>query len=100
MDGECETLVSIRDDCYTRYVSFDEYIAQALDASSLARAMKTLYEAVKANSIARLVINEIGVEVQLPPQLDKLLHAEEDNPDFIEKSDPDSVSWGPELKSR
>lgn len=98
VDGECETLVSIRDDCYTRYVSFDEYIAQALDASSLARAMKTLYEAVKANSIARLVINEIGVEVQLPPQLDKLLHAEEDNPDFIERSNPDSVSWGPELK--
>ncbi|KAI5118724.1 hypothetical protein M0805_004522 [Coniferiporia weirii] len=97
VDAECETLGTLREASFSRGAPFSEYVAQALDEASLARAMKTLYEAIKANTIARLVINEIGVEVQLPPQLDQLLHAEEENPDFVEHPDPDAVSWGPEL---
>ncbi|KAH8112024.1 nitrogen permease regulator of amino acid transport activity 3-domain-containing protein [Phellopilus nigrolimitatus] len=97
VDKECETLGALREAAYSRSAPFAEFVAQALDGSSLARAMKTLYEAVKTNAIARLVINEVGVEVQLPPQLDNLLHAEEENPDFVEHPDPGAVSWGPEL---
>ncbi|EJD05224.1 uncharacterized protein FOMMEDRAFT_120503 [Fomitiporia mediterranea MF3/22] len=97
VDTECESLGALRDSAISKCASFDEFIGRALDASSLARAMKTLYEAVKSNSIARLVLNEVGVEIQLPPQLDRLLHAEEENPDFVEHPDPDAVSWGPEL---
>lgn len=97
IDTECEALSSLRESCFKRGESFSSYVAQALDNSNLARAMKTLYDAIKANTIARLVINEIGIEVQLPPQLDNLLHSEEDNPDYVEHEDPESVSWGPEL---
>lgn len=97
VDSECETLGALRESSISRGASFTEYVGRALDISPLARAMKTLYEAVKSNSIARLVINEVGVEVQLPPQLDRLLHVEEENPDFVEHPDPDAVSWGPEL---
>lgn len=97
VDTECEMLNKLRETAFSRNAPFSEYVAEALDGSSLARAMKALYEAVKSNSIARLVINEVSVEVQLPPKLDQLLHAEEEHPDFVEHPDPDAVSWGPEL---
>ncbi|KAL5520245.1 hypothetical protein ACEPAG_9458 [Sanghuangporus baumii] len=97
VDTECETLGGLRESSVSRGASFTEYIGRALDSSSLARAMKTLYDAVKSNSIARLILNDVGIEVQLPPKLDKLLHVEEENPDFVEHPETDAVSWGPEL---
>ena len=99
VDAECEALSTLREACFKRNESFAGYVAQALDASSLARAMKTLFDAIKANTIARLVINDVGIEVQLPPRLDDLLRTEEDNPDYVESEDPppEGVSWGAEL---
>lgn len=97
VDVECESLTALRESSYSRGTPFPNFIKQALESSQLARAMKALFEAVKANSIARLVLNDVGIEVQLPPELDRLLHAEDENPDFIERPDPDAVSWGSEL---
>lgn len=97
IDAECDLLNKLRESCFSRDAPFSDYVAEALDGSSIARAMKTLYEAVKSNSIARLIINETGIEVQLPPKLDQLLHPEEENPDFVEHIDPEAISWGPEL---
>ena len=97
VDMQGEALVRLRENSISRGASFTEYVGRALDTSPLARAMKTLYDAVKSNTIARLILNDVGIEVQLPPQLDKLLHVEEENPDYVEHPDPDAVSWGPEL---
>ena len=60
---------------------FSTFVSQALDSSSLARAFKSLYEAIKSNTIAQIVINDVGIEVQLPPRLDMLLHPVEDDDD-------------------
>ena len=97
VDMECENLGTIRDDCIKHGISFGDFMGKALDMSSLARAIKALYDGVKANTISRIVINEVGVEVQLPPQLDNLLHPEDENPDYVEHGGSEEVSWGPEL---
>ena len=61
--------------------------------------MKTIYEAIRSSSIAYATLNEIPVELQLPPYLDQLLCSqEEDDTDFIQSPDDDEVSnWGQEL---
>ena len=97
VDKECETLYALRESCIRHSRPYNDFCEAALQDSSLARCLRTLYDSVKSNQIARLMINEIGVEVQLPPQLDKLLDSAEEDPDYVEHEDPDSVSWGPEL---
>ncbi|KLO18243.1 hypothetical protein SCHPADRAFT_866880 [Schizopora paradoxa] len=97
VDSECDVLIRLREIAMNKGTSFSEFVGQALDDSSLARAIKALHDSIKSNTIARLVINNVGIEVQLPPQLDKLLHPEDDNPDYVEHAGPVEVSWGPEL---
>ena len=46
--------------------------------SSLAAAMKTLYESIKAKSIAQITIHDLPLELQLPPYLDSMLHAQDE----------------------
>ena len=43
--------------------------------------MKTLYESIKAKSIAQITIHDLPLELQLPPYLDSMLHAQ-DEPEF------------------
>jgi hypothetical protein len=70
---------------------------EALLVSSVAPAMKTLYEAIKSCSLAHLTIHNIPLELQLPPYLDTLLHSTDDE-EFAEYDDVDlrgGVStWG------
>ena len=50
---------------------------KALEVSSIAFAMKNVYEAIKERSIARITIHDFTLELQLPPYLDVLLHSED-----------------------
>lgn len=46
--------------------------------SSLATSMKTLYESIKERTIARITIHNLPLELQLPPFLDSMLHAQDE----------------------
>jgi hypothetical protein len=70
---------------------------EALSVSTIAPAMKALYEAIKSRSIAHLTIHNIPLELQLPPYLDTLLHSTDDE-EFAEYDEVGSRSgvstWG------
>lgn len=72
---------------------------EALKVSTIAPVMKTLYEAIKTNTIARVTINELPLELQLPPYLDTLLHADEEVEPEEEQEDEDGEpnAWGPDM---
>jgi hypothetical protein len=61
--------------------------------------MKHLYEAIKNSKMAYISINNLPLELQLPPFLDSLLHSQEDSEDDL--SDPsendEALNWGEEL---
>jgi len=77
--------------------TYEEYMNEALTISSIAPAMKTLYEAIKSRSLAHLTIHNIPLELQLPPHLDTLLHSTDDE-DFAEhdvvNSQEGVSTWG------
>lgn len=70
---------------------------EALTISSIAPAIKALYEAIKSRSLAHLTIHNIPLELQLPPYLDTLLHSTDDE-EFTEYDEVDSrngfSTWG------
>ena len=74
---------------------------EALKVSTIGPAMKTLYESIKANAIARITINDLPLELQLPPYLDALLHVDEENEleDDHEDEDDEPSAWGPDISS-
>ncbi|KZT73069.1 hypothetical protein DAEQUDRAFT_505172 [Daedalea quercina L-15889] len=78
VEGECDALGSLRDDYSKKGEPFAEYLRGALNVSSTAASMKALYEAIKDRTIARIVIHDLPLELQLPPYLDSLLHAHEE----------------------
>ncbi|TFY57486.1 hypothetical protein EVJ58_g6991 [Rhodofomes roseus] len=113
VEDECDTLGSLRDEyskkgmsyvllevcwAYTRQgVPFAEYLREALNVSSLAASMKTLYEAMKERSIAHIVIHDLPLELQLPPYLDNLLHAQDEcDFDLLDPRSEDGLPnpWG------
>ncbi|KAF7424382.1 hypothetical protein PC9H_009689 [Pleurotus ostreatus] len=104
VEAECDHLGSIKDACVAKDTFQGEplsaYVAKALEASSIAPAMKTIYEAIKSSTIAYITIHYLPLELQLPPYLDSLLHSEEDDEmEYWAPSDgEDSPSWGVELK--
>ena len=61
--------------------------------------MKSVYEAIKNSKMAYISINNLPLELQLPPFLDSLLHSQEDpEVDLIDPSDNDeALNWGEEL---
>ncbi|KAI3604810.1 protein rmd11 [Moniliophthora roreri] len=99
VEKECDQLGSLRDDCMKKGTSFSEFSSQALELSSLASAMKTLFEAIKASSIAYISLNDLPLEIQLPPYLDLLLHNDEeaDFNGFMVGDEEDYRAWGPEM---
>ncbi|KAI0768004.1 nitrogen permease regulator of amino acid transport activity 3-domain-containing protein [Trametes elegans] len=99
VDAQSEILGALREDFANRGESFADFMYEALKVSTLATAMKTLYEAIKTNNIARVTINELPLELQLPPYLDSLLHADEDIDLEEEHEDEDGEpnAWGPEM---
>ncbi|KAJ2961678.1 hypothetical protein NUW54_g14372 [Trametes sanguinea] len=115
VDGQAELLGALREDFANRgeaivsggrrdterFVgeSFADFMYEALKVSNIAPAMKTLYESIKAGTIARLTINELPLELQLPPYLDTLLHVEEEiePEDEYEDEDGEPNAWGREM---
>ncbi|KAJ7127112.1 nitrogen permease regulator of amino acid transport activity 3-domain-containing protein [Mycena epipterygia] len=99
VEEECDILGSLKDSCSAKGDEFSSYMAQALDASSIGPAMKTLYEALKSASVAYITIHDLPLELQLPPYLDVLLHSEEENEtDFLSPADDDEYQvWGQEM---
>jgi len=73
-------------------------VAQAFEISTIAPAMKTVFEAIKSSSMAYVTLNDLPLELQLPPYLDTLLHSQDDNEeaDFLDpSSDEDPTEhWG------
>ena len=74
-------------------------MTHALKASSIAPAMKSLYEAIKSRSIANITIRDLPLELQLPPYLDLLLHNDDYDDDFIGLAGEheESSAWGKEM---
>ncbi|KAJ7178562.1 nitrogen permease regulator of amino acid transport activity 3-domain-containing protein [Mycena crocata] len=99
VEEECDTLGSLKDFCSAKGDEFSSYMAQALEASSIAPAMKILYEALKSSSVAYITIHDLPLELQLPPYLDVLLHSEEeDETEFLSPPDDDDYQvWGQEM---
>ncbi|KIY44141.1 hypothetical protein FISHEDRAFT_52427 [Fistulina hepatica ATCC 64428] len=101
VEKECDMLSKLRDGISSRGDPFEDYMEKALQTSSIAAAMKDIYEAVISRSIARISLNGIPVELQLPPYLDSLLHIDEnDNFEFYEthNDDDDAQNWGPDMQ--
>ncbi|KAH9957403.1 nitrogen permease regulator of amino acid transport activity 3-domain-containing protein [Russula dissimulans] len=91
VEKECDVLSALKDDFASKSRTYEEYMNEALTVSSIAPAMKTLYEAIKSRSLAHLTIHNIPLELQLPPHLDTLLH----NTDDDEVNSQEGVStWG------
>ncbi|KAF9067964.1 nitrogen permease regulator of amino acid transport activity 3-domain-containing protein [Rhodocollybia butyracea] len=100
VEQECDMLGSLKEECIRKGESYSRFSSQALEASSVAASMKTLYSAIKSSSMAYLSIHELPLELQLPPYLDSLLHSEEDNElDMFTADASDEVEglWGPEM---
>ncbi|KAJ7650396.1 nitrogen permease regulator of amino acid transport activity 3-domain-containing protein [Roridomyces roridus] len=99
VEQECDILGSLKDSCSAKGNEFSSYMIQALEASSIAPAMKTLYEAIKSSSVAYMTLHDLPLELQLPPYLDVLLHSEEEQEaDLLAPSDDDDYQvWGQEM---
>ncbi|KIY73207.1 hypothetical protein CYLTODRAFT_342484 [Cylindrobasidium torrendii FP15055 ss-10] len=101
VEAECNTLESLRNACISKGQTLDDFQAQALSESSIALAMKDLYEAIKSSSVAYITINNIPLELQLPPHLDRLLYTEEDEITYQALDEDDAAyykqAWGDEL---
>ncbi|KAF7327834.1 hypothetical protein MKEN_00363200 [Mycena kentingensis (nom. inval.)] len=94
VETECDALGTLKDECSKQGNGFTAYMDQALGASSIAPAMKALFEALKSSSVAYINIHGLPLELQLPPFLDALLHSEDDEAELFDASDD---TWGPEL---
>ncbi|KAI1796991.1 nitrogen permease regulator of amino acid transport activity 3-domain-containing protein [Ganoderma leucocontextum] len=99
VETECDVLGSLKDDFVNRGESYADFMYEALKVSTIAPAMKTLYESIKENTIARITLHDLPLELQLPPFLDSLLQADEDGYCEEDVADDDSEpnAWGPEM---
>ncbi|KAF8632274.1 hypothetical protein AX15_002016 [Amanita polypyramis BW_CC] len=98
VEAECEILGTLKDSCISKGEPFSNYAAKAIEQSSIAPAMRTLYESIKSSSVAYITLHDIPLELQLPPCLDHLLHCEEEEIDLFQSPDDDEMSnWGQEM---
>ncbi|KIP08241.1 hypothetical protein PHLGIDRAFT_104650 [Phlebiopsis gigantea 11061_1 CR5-6] len=104
VETECDLLGQLKEDYVRKGEPFAAYLNEALKVSSIASAMKTLYESIKAHTIAQLTIREFPLELQLPPYLDALLRSEDpldvdavDREEDYEGDYEGTASWGREL---
>ncbi|CAE6533167.1 unnamed protein product [Rhizoctonia solani] len=63
-----EQLITLRDQCIVDGVPFQEYCQRALDTCPLASAIKSVYESVTRGTVAHIQINEVPLDIQLPPR--------------------------------
>lgn len=62
--------------------------------------MEVLYDAIKSSNMAHITLNDLPLELQLPPYLDHILHNEEESElDFVGRLEDQNNSqlWGREL---
>ncbi|KIJ51462.1 hypothetical protein M422DRAFT_244625 [Sphaerobolus stellatus SS14] len=114
VETEWELLMKLKEDCISNGEPYDCFVTEALKKSSLARSFEQVYKAIRANSLARLTINNISLDLQLPPYLDYLLYPDPLDPsgsaattslanvygqeaEEDDRLDNDYASWGPEL---
>ncbi|KAI0322142.1 nitrogen permease regulator of amino acid transport activity 3-domain-containing protein [Amylostereum chailletii] len=102
VENECDLLGSLKEDFAARGDPFEAYMDEALAVSSIAPALKSLYESIKSRSLAHLTIHNIPLELQLPPYLDSLIQSEDDydTADLVHQGDDspgDNNPWGREL---
>ncbi|PFH52906.1 hypothetical protein AMATHDRAFT_55736, partial [Amanita thiersii Skay4041] len=100
VEVQCDLLGRLKESCVSKNELLSNYFAQALEQSCIGPAIKALYEAIKTLSAAHVTINDIPLELQLPPYLDQLLHnQEEDDIDFLPSPDDDENSnWGQDMR--
>ncbi|CAE6503124.1 unnamed protein product [Rhizoctonia solani] len=63
-----EQLITLRDQCIVDSVPFTDYCQRALDTCPLASAIKSVYESVTRGTVAHIQINEVPLDIQLPPR--------------------------------
>ncbi|KAJ3516543.1 hypothetical protein NLJ89_g1047 [Agrocybe chaxingu] len=99
VEQECDTLIALKDSCISKGEPFSTYTTKAFEVSSIAPAMKTIFEAIKTSSVAYITINYLPLELQLPPYLDALLHSQDDQEtDLIDRHEDDvSLNWGQDM---
>ncbi|GLB40544.1 putative nitrogen Permease regulator of amino acid transport activity 3 [Lyophyllum shimeji] len=99
VETECDLLGRLKESCVLKGESFSSFVTQALELSSIAAAMKGLYEAVKASDMAYITIHNLPLEIQLPPYLDDLLHSDTENDvDPMHNIDSeDARTWGQDM---
>ncbi|RPD68440.1 hypothetical protein L226DRAFT_548549 [Lentinus tigrinus ALCF2SS1-7] len=99
VEAECEMLSLLKDEYANKGESYADFMYEALKVSTIAPAMKTLFESIKDNTIAHITLHGLPLELQLPPYLDSLLHADEDfePEEECEDEDGEPNAWGPEL---
>ncbi|KAF9223540.1 hypothetical protein BS17DRAFT_782072 [Gyrodon lividus] len=100
VEAECDVLGSLEAEYIATGVPFSEYMSHALRVSSIAPAMKLLFEAIKSSTMAYITLNDLPLELQLPPYLDHLLHSEEEYElDFVDRQEDEDEArvWGRDL---
>ncbi|KIJ14223.1 hypothetical protein PAXINDRAFT_79456 [Paxillus involutus ATCC 200175] len=100
VEAECDVLGSLEGEYIATGVPFSEYMSHALRVSSIAPAMKLLFEAIKSSTMAYITLNDLPLELQLPPYLDHLLHSEEEYElDFVDHQEDEDEArvWGRDL---
>ncbi|KAG9315080.1 nitrogen permease regulator of amino acid transport activity 3-domain-containing protein [Chiua virens] len=102
VEAECDILGTLEAESMAKGEAFSEYVSHALQVSSIAAAMKMLFESIKSSTMACITLNNLPLELQLPPYLDHLLHNEEEYElDFVdhrEDEDEERV-WGRDFGS-
>ncbi|KAI0266594.1 hypothetical protein BGY98DRAFT_1149250 [Russula aff. rugulosa BPL654] len=97
VEKESDVLSALKDEFALKSRPYGQYTIEALLMSSVAPAMKSLYEAIKSRSLAHLTIHNIPLKLQLSPHLDSVLHSTDDE-DFAENDEAGSQgglsTWG------
>ncbi|KAI0740927.1 nitrogen permease regulator of amino acid transport activity 3-domain-containing protein [Earliella scabrosa] len=93
VEAECERLGSLKEEYANKGESYADRMYEALTVSSIA----PLYQSMKENTIARITLHDLPLEIQLPPYLDSLLHADEDvdHEEEFDDEDGEPNAWGP-----
>lgn len=97
---ECDVLGSLEAEYIAKGEPFSAFVSQALEVSSIASVMRALFDAVKSSTMAYITLNNIPLELQLPPFLDHLLHSEEEYElDVVDPQEDEDEArlWGCDL---
>ncbi|KAG8756110.1 hypothetical protein FRC12_010681 [Ceratobasidium sp. 428] len=62
-----DRLIVLREECIERDTPFSDYCQRALQTSPLAAAIKEVFESVIRGTVAHIQINDVPLDIQLPP---------------------------------